>query len=924
MRSEAGTGPKDKGPTTLPTGTVTFLFTDIEGSTRRWETHRDAMNAAVKRHDELLRSAIEAHHGTVFKTVGDAFCAVFARVSDAVAACVDAQRSLNAEDFSTVEGMRVRSALHTGEAVERDSDYFGPAVNRVARLMSTGHGGQVLMSSVTRDLAHNDLPSGTSLIDLGSQRLRDLGEPEHVWQLTFRDLPGQFPPLKSLDTLPNNLPIQRTTFVGREGDVAQLKELLGSHRLLTIVGSGGVGKTRLAMQAGADLLDCYPDGVWLADFASITDPELVSSVIARALGMSQQESRRVDESIPPWVKRKTLLLILDNCEHVLESVISIVDAILDTAPDVRIVSTSRQILGVHGEEVLRLSSLAVPKDAVGLTSLAVMPFGAVALFVDRAKSVDKSFALTDNNAAIVADICRRLDGIPLAIELAAARVKVLSIPHLAHRLNDRFKILTGGSRTALPRQKTLSALIDWSYDLLSKQEQMLFNRLGIFAGGFSLDAATAICKDEGIEEADVLDLLASLTDKSLIIAETGGAQERYHLLESVRAYALEKLGAEGKPLARRHAEYFCDQAIAADEHYGEGPTLEWLGTVEPELDNFRAALEWAITQGNDAALGGAFAGALGDLWLLGGLAVEGRWWVEACLERLESARHPGVAARLWRALASLTSQGSRRCEAAQRACDFYDKVDDRLGAARAAFELAFGYYQMGQTDEALIVIEQALEAARACDDKVNVASCLRRRAVILSNRGDTDKADEGLEQALTAFRVLGNDTGIASVLLALAENDFQRGENHLALRHGAEALAILSAGKHTVTLAMLQDNVAAYNVALGDLEEARHWARKCLETTRDIEESLHTAIALQHLATIAALRRNANVAARLKGFIDKTFRALPYERERTESWGNEKLIASLHEQLTEAEIEKLGVEGASWPEDRAIEEGLTI
>src|ERR1700680_2603372 len=484
MANPLGAGQAASAPASMPTGTVTFLFSDIEGSTQRWESNRPAMDAAVKRHDALMRSAIEQHNGFVFKTVGDAFCVAFARVSDALTGAADAQRSLSLEDFSAVGGLPVRMALHAGEASERNGDYFGPALNRVARLMSIGHGGQVLLSGSTRQLAHSDLPAGVSLVDLGSHRLKDLTEAEQVWQLTIGGLPAEFPTLNSLDTIPNNLPIQPTSFRGREHDLEEVKALLGQHKLLTLLGSGGVGKTRLALQVGAEVLDHYPDGVWLADFAPITDSELVSSVIAKVLGMTQVEGRRVDESIPPWLKRKRLLLILDNCEHVLEAVARLADAIIRSCRDVHMLATSRQALDIAGEAVYRLPSLAIPEQPMGLRFAEAIEYGAIVLFVDRAKAADNHFALTDDTTPAVADICRRLDGIPLAIELAAARVKVLSLPHLAQRLNERFKILTGGSRSAVPRQKTLGALIGWSYDLLSPLEQTLFTRAAIFAGGF--------------------------------------------------------------------------------------------------------------------------------------------------------------------------------------------------------------------------------------------------------------------------------------------------------------------------------------------------------------------------------------------------------------------------------------------------------
>ena len=433
----------------LPTGAVTFAFTDIEGSTVRWERDRDAMREAVRRHDAILRTAINEHGGHVFKTMGDAFCAAFTRPEDAVAATLAAQRALAAEDFSAVEGLRVRMALHTGTTDERDGDYFGPVLNRVARLLAVAHGGQVLISGDTAELSNGEISPQGSLRDLGYVQLKDLSAPEHVWQLDIAGLPNEFPPLRSLDALPNNLPLQRTTFVGRERDVAEVKELLDHHRLLTLVGSGGVGKTRLAIQVGADLLDRYPDGVWFVDLARIDNPELVASVVAQTLGMSQRQDQRVDESIPPWLKRKKLLLIFDNCEHVLEPIAALAGAILATAQDVRILATSRQALNISGEAAHALASLAVPAETTSLTTGEALGYGAIALFVDRATAVDTRFALTDTTAPIVAEICRRLDGIALAIELAAARVKGLSIPNLAQRLNERFKILTGGSRAAL-------------------------------------------------------------------------------------------------------------------------------------------------------------------------------------------------------------------------------------------------------------------------------------------------------------------------------------------------------------------------------------------------------------------------------------------------------------------------------------------
>jgi predicted ATPase/class 3 adenylate cyclase len=909
----------------LPTGTVTLLFTDIEGSTAHWEEQRAAMPAVLRRHDELLRTAIEARGGYVFKTVGDAFCAAFWRASDAIAAAADAQRALAGEDWSAVGGLAVRMALHSGATDERDGDYFGPAVNRVARLLAVAHGGQVVVSNATAVLLHSAMPEQVELRDLGEHRLKDLVEPEHVWQLTAPGLLDTFPPLRSIESLPNNLPRQVTPLIGRERDVADVKALLRRHALVTLVGSGGVGKTRLALQVGAELLDQYPDGVWFVDLAPISDPELVSSVTAQALGMRQQEGRRVDESIPPWLERKKLLLIFDNCEHVLEIVASQADAILKTAQDVRIVTTSRQALDIGGEAVVRIPSLDVPHTIADLTAATVTEFAAVALFVARATLADRSFTLTDDTAPIVAEICRRLDGIPLAIELAAARVKVLSVPHLAERLNERFKILTGGSRSALPRQKTLSALLDWSYDLLTPQEQLLFARLGVFAGGFSLDAATAVCSGEDLDEIQILDLLSSLTDKSLVVADTSGEQERYRLLESTAAYALEKVNASGEreTLARRHAEYFRDQARAADERHGTGSTFAWLAGVELELDNDRAALTWALTHGNDAVLGGAIAGALSGLWANAGLTVEGRYWIGLALERVNDAEHPQIAARLWQALGVLSS-GQRSHDAAERAMRLYASVGDVRGTARARRWLASALMQMGRLDEAQATIEQALATARACGDTLDVANCLDTQANIEGDRGDVRAARELRAQALAAYKAVGDELGIAAVLSNLAELEFADGHAEQALRAVSEALEIYVGGKNATNMAAGHTNSAAYRIALGDLTAARDAAHKGLRMARQARSELLIAIALQHLALLAGLGGDARRAAQLLGYVDAQYTALGLQREPTEQWGYDKLMAALRETLSADEIARLAADGAAWSEDQAVEEALVV
>ena len=733
-----------------------------------------------------------------------------------------------------------------------------------------------------------------------------------------------YAPSRVLDGVSNNLPVARTTFVGRETDVAEVKRLLERHRLLTLVGSGGVGKTRLAIKVGAELLDRYPDGVWFVDFAPISDPELVPSIVAQALGMSQQHERRVDEAVPQWLRRKRLLLIIDNCEHVLETIASLADAILAKAHDVGILATSRQSLEIGGEVVYRLQSLAVPAETAQLTANAALRYGAIVLFVDRATAADTRFALTDDNAPTVAKICGRLDGIALAIELAAARVNVLSILNLADKLNERFTLLAGGVRGALARQKTLTALFDWSYELLSPQEQLLFARLGLFAGGFDLDAVAAVCGGEGFDDIDTFDLLASLTAKSLVIVDTRGEKERYRLLESTAAYALTKLTAdEHERLARRHAEYFRDSAEAAEERFGSESTTAWRARVEPELANYRSALSWALTRNKDAALGGAIAGALERLWREAGLAGEGRYWIELALPLVSEAEQPAIAGRLELAL-SLFSAGTRRYEAAERAVRLYESVGDVEGAVRAQRLRAFALQQMGRLHEAREATAAVLAASDALGDRRNVAYSLNQLASIEASIGDLRAARATCARALAGMKALADQFGVALVLGFMAEVEFAAGDAKQALRLANEALELASRGKDLTVIAVWHVNIAAYRIALNDLSGARESARQGLRVSQQARNELSLTIAFQHFALLSALAGDARRAAQLLGHADARYEQLGIKREPTELRSYDTLRAALQETLSDGEIQILGAEGAVWSEDQAVAEALKV
>jgi len=883
------------------------------------------MADAVKRHDELIRIAIESHGGYVFKTVGDAFCATFTRVSDAVAAAVQAQRALVKEDFSEVGGLRIRLALHTGEASERDGDYFGPTVNRVARLLAVGSGGQMLLSGVTAHLAQADSRSEASLSDLGTHRLKDFAQPEHVYQLCVPDLSSDFPPLHSLEAHRHNFPIQLTSFRGRERDVDDVRSLLDGTALLTLVGAGGIGKTRLALQVGAELIERYPDGVWFIELASLSDPELVAMVAAQVLNVSVPQNRSPTDALVGALRRKRMLIILDNCEHLIAAAANLANAILTSCPDVRILATSRQGLGISGEIVHQVPPLAVPEKTQALKRDEALQYGAIVLFADRAAAADTKFALSDDTAPIVAEICRHLDGIALAIELAAARVKVLSIPHLAQRLAERFRLLTGGSRAALPRQQTLRALIDWSYDLLADSEKTLFRRASIFAGGWTLETASTVCTGENIGTGDVLELLASLVEKSLAVVDTTGAVERYRLLESTRAYGLELLAEKGEysGLARRHAECFAAVAREADEASKNMPAQPWLKLYEPEIDNFRAALDWAISADNDPITGGTIVGNLGLLWWYGGRTEEGRRWIASALRRINEAQAPAVAARLWLTSAVL-NEGLRKREDGERARTLYESVRDRRGAARALRCIGSALHHLARMEEAEVALRNALPDLREAGDAVEAGRCLFSLSSVTWARGDAQTARKLLSETLSAAKALGDDAASAGYHFNLAELEFSQEGGEAAVRHASDALAIYLGVKNFRLVAIVCANRAVYRIALGQLDAAHADASEAIRWARETQYSYCMAIAIQHLALILSLRGDRKRAARLTGYVDATYRGLGNQREPTEEWGYQKLLSSLREELTSDELEAFMAEGAGWAEDEAAGEALTI
>jgi predicted ATPase/class 3 adenylate cyclase len=813
----------------LPTGTVTFLFTDIEGSTSRWEQHRAAMQAALARHDALLRDAIDAHGGVVFKTVGDAFYATFATAPAALAAALAAQRALQAEVWDATLGqVRVRMALHTGTAEVRGGDYFGPALNRVARLLSAGSGGQTLLSTVTHELVRDQLPPGAELRDMGEHRLKDLLRPEQVFQVVVADLQDDFPPLKSLDRLPNNLPLQLTPLIGRERETAALQErLLQPHiRLLTLLGPGGTGKTRLALQAAAAVVDAFGDGVFFVNLAPITAPDLVASVIAQTLHVTEAAGQPLVASLSQFLADKQLLLLLDNFEQVTPAAPLVAD-LLAAAPRLTVLVTSRIALHVAGEQEVPVPPLTVP-DPNHLPPLERLgQYEAVRLFIQRAQAVKPEFQLTQANAPAVAEICVRLDGLPLAIELAAARVKLLPPAALLTRLQSRLKLLIGGAQNLPARQQTLRGAIDWSYSLLDPAEQTLFARLAVFMGGRTLDAVEAICNPDGDLPIDSFDGVASLLDKSLLRQEEGtDGEPRLVMLETIHEYARERLDAsgEGEALRHQHLAYFLALAEQAEPELDGAAQVAWLGRLETEHDNLRAALQGALDAG-EAEHALRLAGALSRFWAQRSYLSEGRQWLAAALA-LPHAVAPAVQAK----------------------------------GLRAAGVLA---WRQGDYAHATSLTEASLARHRALGDQQGVASALLSLGNVVADQGDYARAITLFEESLRLYRTLGDNEGIARILgnmggLAAEQGDYLRAQPLLE-----ESLTVSRVQGNKLLSGITLTNLGLVALYQGQYARARGRLQESLVLSQELGFQLGFAYNLEGLAGVAAGQGVALQAARL-------------------------------------------------------------
>lgn len=832
----------------FPSGTVTFLFTDVEGSTRRWEADSPAMLAAVERHFSLLDAAITANNGVRFKVIGDAIQAAFPTALDALRAAVDAQRAFVSEDWGAVDPLQVRIALHTGTATPRDGDYLAPSLNRLARLLGAGSGGEILVTEATQSLLRDALPLGIHLRDLGTHRLRDLREAEHAFQVVADGLPNDFPPLKSLDRPVTNLPTQLTSFVGRAPELAEIARLLSDPavRLLTLTGPGGTGKTRLALQVASDLAPTYADGIWLVALAPLTSAALVPSAIAEALGVRETTGEAVEQALHAYLKAKHLLLILDNFEHVVTAA-SLVSSLLAGSPSLQVLATSRAPLRVTGEHELPVSPLALPDDELASGLAAAQSSEAVNLFIDRAHAVRPDFRLDERTAATIAAICRRLDGLPLAIELAAARVRLLSTEAILARLDSRLTLLVGGDRDRPERQQTLRAAIAWSHDLLGADEQAFFRRLAIFTDGWTLDAAEAIASALS-PSLFALDCLAALNDNSLVQQSlpdfTGTAEPRFAMLQTIREFAIERLAAsaEREAVADAHAAFYLHLASEAEPRLTGPEAIDWLNRLELDHENLRAALEWLRDRG-DTARAVQLAAALWRFWWLRGHISLGRAQLEATLSMNDlPLDDPHYAAALDGAGVLAETQGDydRAGHLHHQALELAQNTGNRTGIARSLGNLGVVAADRGLLEDAESLLTQSLAESREIGETPLIATALNDLGGVAFSRGEFDEATKLYQESLKLRRQQGSSSDIARALnnlgfIALNVREYPRArslfEESLALyrqsgdKWGAAgplyglALAFQLDGDHLRGTDLLEESLALFQET-GDTRNA--------------------------------------------------------------------------------------------------------
>jgi predicted ATPase/class 3 adenylate cyclase len=903
----------------VPSETLTFLYTDIQGSTRLWQQHRDVMGGVVARHDRILREIVEAHGGAVFRTMGDAVCAAFHTAPSALRAAVEIQQAILGQRWGEGIALRIRIAIHTGAAETRDGDYTGHTLNRVARLLSAGHGGQILLSDITRGLALDELPRDLTLVDLGEHRLKDLERPERIYQAEVPGLPSSFPPLRTLDTMPNNLPSETTSFVGREAEVEAVVAQLGEPgtRLLTLVGPGGTGKTRLALRVSAKLLDQYRDGVFFVPLAAIQDPNLVASAVATTLGIRDSQDGPIDARLTEYLRDKQMLLVLDNFEQVLAAA-ALLSGLLATSAELTILVTSRSVLHLTAEHEYAVPPLATPNPAHFPDTQTLAQYDAVALFTQRVQAMKSDFTLTDLNAPAVAAICHRLDGLPLAIELAAARIRLFSPEALLKRLTDSLGVLTGGPRDLPARQQTLRDTIDWSYSLLARDQQRLFIRLAVFAGGWTLEAAQEICNPEG--DLDVLDAMEALVEQSLVRPERD-VEPRFTMLATIREFASERLRtcADAEELRRRHAEW-CARLThdAPDLGTGIAGLSRLLPVIGTEQDNLRAALNWSLDRG-EWVLFARLVRSLSLFWFGQGEWTEAVAWTDAALAVMPPASTPEYAAVLFSS-GFFHHRRARDEPATQRlkaAAQIWRTLEGRKKELSATlYFLGERLAWRGHRDAARRMFEEALAESQESDGG-NAPMALTSLGILAREAGDYDLARSYVEEGLKTARSQGNVAYSSIALNSLADLARVEGDYERAGALYQEALRLSESAGVVAPRAGLLHNLAYVAHHQGNDAQARLQLMEALNVYRDRGERRGMAECVAGIAVLEAAA-DPGRAARLLAAALTAAESMGSRLSSSNQREYDEALASIRTRLDQASLEEARQAGQAMTLDDAV------
>jgi predicted ATPase/class 3 adenylate cyclase len=956
----------------LPTGTVTLLFTDIEGSTRLLQQIGHGYDDLLSECRRLLRAAFGRWRGCEVDTQGDAFFVAFARATDAVSAAVEMQRALAVHAWPDGATVRVRVGLHTGEPQCSAEGYVGLDVHRAARIMSAGHGGQVLLSQTTRDLVEHDLPDGVDLRDLGTHRLKDLSHPRHLFQLVIAGLPADFPPLKTLDAHHHTLPLQSTPLIGREPEVAEISTLLTrpEMRMITLLGPGGIGKTHLAITVATQIRSCFAGGTCFVGLAAVTDPQLVVPTIARELGLKDSRNQPPLEQVQAFIGAQPFLLVLDNFEQIVTAAHEL-EELLAACPRLTILVTSRAVLHLSAEQVVPIIPLSLPSLSPS-DSEAIDTSAAVTLFVQRARTILPSFQLTPTNARAIAEVCVQLDGLPLAIELAAARVRLLPPQALLARLSQRLHLLTGGPRSLPARQQTLRSTIQWSYDLLGHREQTLFRLLSLFVDGWTIEAAEALCQETGHADLDVLNSLSALLDNSLIQASDEGTEEpRFQMLQTVREFGLEQLTASGALEKTRaaHACYFLTLAEQAEpELHGPHQAL-WVARLEHEHDNLRTALEWALEQGRDEQagerreIGMHLSAALRPFWLILGHYREARAFLERALALSEDPP-ADLHARVLRAIAAVADcQGDidRIETAAKLSLALARDLEDTCGIAESLGSLAAAAWLRGKVVEAISLHEEQVRLLRQVGEPGEVAAALFSLAEQVSTHGEYDRGQALFEEALALFQQAGNELWVGGTLVHTAawlwftlgdpqamRQRFREGQTFIT-RVGdrvwsaeclwVAALLALAEGETERASNLAEESLSIYRemgdpwysawvlhllgrieLERGELRAAHTYYQQSLVLNQQMGEKWMTPFNLEGLASVDATQGAPGWAARLWGAAEALREAIDVPRLLVDRVSYEQAVTAARAQLGEEAFAAAWQEGRTAKLEQVIDE----